>query len=153
MNLNESKLENQQLSEEVMEIKARHRQEIQHLTEIYEEKLKYVQGPDKEFSLIDYRLQELEDKFKKQVECNFELIEKVTELNKQQEKQLQTIKLLEIQKFNRNSEKEGINKLVDNKKQKKSKKLLETDGAKKTKKLGKKEEENETKKKNKKKSV
>lgn len=97
LNLGETKTENQRLVDEIQQLKLRHKQEIQYLTEMYEDKLKNPQFAPKELMNIESRLNELEDKFTKQVDCNVELLGKINDLNRTQELNTRKTKLLDAE--------------------------------------------------------
>lgn len=169
MNLAECKNDNFHMVEEMQHMKQRHRQEIQYLTDMYEDKLKTLVSGNKDVTTIETRLKELEEKFKRQVEYNYELVDKINDLSKNQDNLLSTRKLAEIEKeFEENRERcldlqdriekahvmirnESSNKLNGTRKLKKSKKSCETEGSteRKKKKSVKKDEEGGKKKKKK----
>jgi FtsZ-binding cell division protein ZapB len=158
MNLAETKQENHRLTEEIRQLKQKHRQEVQHITEMYENKLKYAGGGDQGLSLVEYKIQDLEDKWKKQAHFTSELMGKIEELDKVQLKQRQTIQKIEYQELlgDRNEEifHEFSPTVVEIKhKRKKSQRKLEVDPSKKKKTTAKKTAEEKGKKKNMKKIV
>ncbi|OMJ65748.1 hypothetical protein SteCoe_37684 [Stentor coeruleus] len=165
MNLAECKNDNFHMIEELQQMKQRHRQEIQYLTDMYEEKLRNLVSGNKDVTTIETRLKELEEKFKRQVEYNYELVDKINDLSKNQDNLLSTRRLAEIEKeFEENRERcadlqdriEKAHVMIKNeslgtRKFKKSKKNCETEGSteRKKKKSVKKDEEGGKKKKKK----
>lgn len=99
INLEQMKSENYKLHEEINKIKVGHRHEINYLTEIYEQKLKNSANRffPNEMIGIESRIRDLEDKFQKQLECNFELIQKINEMNKNND-HLQKTKTMDFDK-------------------------------------------------------
>ena len=82
MNNSELKAENSALIDENRQLKQRHKQEIQYLTEIYEEKLRNSDNSSNFLAGMEKRLKELEENFKRQVGYNVELEQRIEEMNR-----------------------------------------------------------------------
>lgn len=123
MNVSELKQENLLLVEENRQNKMRHKQEIEYLTEMYEEKLKGRHSGNKDLIGMENRLRELEENFTKQVRYNCELEEKINAIGKQTQTIKNDNRILQIEKEytnNQESISEFQNKLEN------AKKLLKT---------------------------
>lgn len=81
----ETRAEKYKLIEEINAVKQKHRQEIEHLTEVYEGKIRNIQPKivPKELVTIESRVRDLEEKFKGQAGCNCELLQKINGIGKQ----------------------------------------------------------------------
>lgn len=98
MNVSELKQENSQLIEENRQMKLRHKQEIEYLTEMYEEKLKGSHVGTKDLLGMEKRLRELEENFGRQVRYNCDLEDKINKIVKTNQVTTQNNKILEIEK-------------------------------------------------------
>ena len=98
MNVSELKQENTQLVEENRQVKLRHKQEIEYLTEMYEEKLKGSHTGTKDFLRMEERLRELEENFTRQIRYNCDLEEKISKIVRTNRVEAQSNKILEIEK-------------------------------------------------------
>jgi FtsZ-binding cell division protein ZapB len=118
MNISELKVENSHLIDENRQLKQRHKQEIQYLTDMYEEKLRNSQPSNNFMPVMEKRLKELEENFRRQVGVNIQLEQKIEELGKVN---FQRTKIMEIEKEFENNQ-ETISKFQD--KLEKAKKIL-----------------------------
>ena len=82
MNNSELKIENSSLIDENRQLKQRNKQEIQYLTELYEEKLRNSDSSNNILAGMEKRLKELEENFSRQVEYNLQLERRIEAMNR-----------------------------------------------------------------------